>query len=823
MKSKLAEVLDTPNMQALMDAFYEATGIPSSIITVDGQILTGSGWQEICLNFHRRHPEAELACVTSDTSVQEELMSGKKYVIYRCPHGLVDAAAPIIIDGEHVANFFTGQFLFEKPGVEQIHFYRNQAGKYDFNESAYLDALDKVPIIQEQRIESVLNYLTKFAELIGQMSLNHKKEMEATVALRESEQRFRQLSENIREVFWLLDWEAQKVIYVSPAYEEIWGRSATDLYERYEEWADSVHPDDLEYAKRSFEKIAVTGGGESREYRIVRADGAIRWVSDRGFAVRDDSGRVIRIAGVAEDITERKQVEESLRQSEEKYRHLVDDLPEVVFEIDASGRVTFANRVAFELFGYTEDDLEEGLNALDMLAAEDRDRAAENIRRALDGEQVGGIEYTARRKDGSLFPVVARSTRVCHETMPVGLRGVLVDLSDAKRIEQEKLQLEAELRHAQKMEAVGTLAGGIAHEFNNILGIMLGNAELAIDDIPEWNPARFNLNEIKSASFRAKDIVRQLLTFSRKSEENRRPIDIVPVIKEAIKFLRSSIPSSIEFRQNIAAPCHTVEADPTQIHQVIMNLCTNAAHAMEEKGGILEFTLENITLDEQSPELDSKQEPGEYVMLKVSDTGIGVPSEILDRIFDPYFTTKGVGKGTGMGLAVVHGIVENHGGSIRVESQVNKGTKFKVFLPAVQGSAPLDIESRKDFQGGTERILFVDDEESIARLGRLQLERLGYRVEMETSPIEALKIFAANPKQFDLVISDMTMPGMSGDIFLNNILQIRSDIPTIICTGFSERMDEERAREIGARAYVLKPLDRKELAGIVRKVLDKKA
>ena len=383
----------------------------------------------------------------------------------------------------------------------------------------------------------------------------------------------------------------------------------------------------------------------------------------------------------------------------------------------------------------------------------------------------------------------------------------------------EKKKLEGQLHHVLKMESIGTLAGGIAHDFNNIIGIILGNTELATDNVPEWNPARYNLEEILTACFRAKDVVRQLLSFARKTKLEKKPTNILPIVKDSLKLLRSSIPTSIELRQNMAKNVDTILADPTQINQILINLCTNADHAMLD-GGVIVITLKNVELDEDTVAQYADLNPGRYVNLVVSDTGHGIPREAIDRIFDPYFTTKELGKGTGMGLAVVHGIVKGHNGLITVESELGKGTTFSIFFPAVDKKAMVEAETGEELPTGDERILFIDDEESLVKMGHQRLERLGYTVDAMTSPIEALELFRSQPDQFDLVITDLTMPKMTGDKLVKEILNIRPDIPVILCTGFSEKIDEKKANAIGASDYIEKPLDKRDFAFNIRKVLD---
>ena len=403
---------------------------------------------------------------------------------------------------------------------------------------------------------------------------------------------------------------------------------------------------------------------------------------------------------------------------------------------------------------------------------------------------------------------------IFEKNQTVGLQGVLSDITESKR-------LQSQLQQARKMESFGTLAGGIAHDFNNFLGIIIGNTELAMDDVPKWNPAHLNLEEILEASLRARDVVRQLLSFARRTRLEKKPVNISIIMQESIKLLRSSIPTSIEIRQNIPKDIDTILANPTQINQILINLSTNAHHAMPY-GGILEISLKNVELEEdratQYPDLN----PGRHVNLKVSDTGHGISAMEMDRIFDPYFTTKGVGKGTGMGLSVVHGIVKNHGGAISVNSELGQGTTFSIFFPVVEKQTAIETEPVEELPTGNERILLVDDEKSILFTGRNLLERLGYQVETRQNPVEALNLFRANSSQFDLVITDMTMPKMTGDQLVQEILKIRPDMPIVLNTGFNEKIDEEKAKEIGIRQYIEKPLNRRILAKAVREVLDER-
>jgi len=371
----------------------------------------------------------------------------------------------------------------------------------------------------------------------------------------------------------------------------------------------------------------------------------------------------------------------------------------------------------------------------------------------------------------------------------------------------------------QKMEAIGTLAGGIAHDFNNILSAIIGYSELAKMKAPEGSEVTADLDQVLQAGNRATALVQQILTVSRRHKQERRPLQLRYIVKEALNLLRASLPATIEIREDLAEDAGVVNADPNQIHQVLMNLCTNAGHAMGEDGGVLTVELGNVELDEfsASPYLD--MEPGSYLRLAISDTGHGITPEIIEQVFDPYFTTKGVGEGTGLGLSVAHGIVKSHGGAIRVYSEPGEGATFNVYLPIIQEAEKQEEASEKPMPTGSERVLFIDDEKTITDIARQMLERLGYGVVAMNSSMEALELFRAEPGGFDLVITDMAMPHMPGDKLAQELIKIRPDIPVILCTGHSKHVSEERAKEMGIRAYIIKPILRRALAEIVREVL----
>ena len=390
-------------------------------------------------------------------------------------------------------------------------------------------------------------------------------------------------------------------------------------------------------------------------------------------------------------------------------------------------------------------------------------------------------------------------------------------------LREEKEKLEALLRRTQKNEAISALTGGIAHDFNNILTAILGYTEIAMGRTQQGTPMHTNLEEVLKAGYRARDLVKQLLTFSRQTDQDKKPLQISLVVKEALKMLRAALPTTIEIRQDIKNGSGKVMADPTQIHQMLVNLCTNAARSMHENGGILEVILSDIELDSLFTDQHQGLKPGPYVKLTVSDTGHGISRSTIRKIFDPDFTSKAGEKGSGIGLTVVHGIVKTHGGTLTVYSEHNRGTTFNIFLPRIVEEGSQDIDLSTSLPRGNERVLFVDDEHVLADLGEHMLKPLGYTVTTKTNSIEALEIFKAQPQSFDLVVTDMTMPCMTGLELAGKLLQIRADIPIILCSGFSEMATPDKARATGIREFVMKPVDLSEMAKIVRRVLDKKA
>jgi two-component system, cell cycle sensor histidine kinase and response regulator CckA len=589
------------------------------------------------------------------------------------------------------------------------------------------------------------------------------------------------------------------------------------------------------------------GERKQAEHALLRSKGELELrVKERTADLRDANER-LRV-----ELGERMKAEEAVRESEERWATTLASIGDGVIATDAEGRIAFINAVAEDLTGWK---LSEALGrpvaeVFHIINEESRQTVDSPVVKVLsEGMIVGLANHTILvRKDGTEVPIGDSGAPIKgRDGEATGVVLVFRDISHRKRIEEalsnardelelrvkertvelqeaygklevelvERGRLEGQLRQAHKMEALGTLTGGIAHDFNNILAAILGFAEMSLDDVPPGTLLEKNLGHILNSSFRARDLIRQMLTFSRRTEYEAKPLLLTPIIKETAKLLRASIPTTIQIDVKTTATSDAIYANPTGVQQIIMNLSTNAAYSMRETGGKLGITLSDaIVLPGQG------LPPGAYLRLDVQDTGTGIDTDVMKRIFEPFFTTKEPGQGTGMGLAVVYGIVKSLKGDIAVESRPGAGSVFRVLFPKIDKGEVPEAPGFKDVPKGTEHVLFIDDEEALTELGTGMLERLGYRVTATTKSSDALRLFSEDPTRFDLVITDQTMPELTGVRLAERLLAIRADVPVILCTGHSETVSPERAREVGIREFIMKPLARQELAAAIRRVLD---
>jgi PAS domain S-box-containing protein len=511
--------------------------------------------------------------------------------------------------------------------------------------------------------------------------------------------------------------------------------------------------------------------------------------------------------------------ERGFKLGELRYSEILEVMTELVCRFLPDGTITFTNRACNEQFGGEQEDLK-GKNFFKLISSDENELTEKDFRIAAAN---AALMLSAKR-------MVGADSVICHIRWSCqGLfneHGFLIeyqavgrDITDLRKRQVEKKEQDRWQRRTQKLEAIGTLSAGIAHDFNNIIAVILGNAQLAMDDVSKGSRTRKNLNEIYDSCLRARDIVKQILAFSREGDQEIRPLSLIPVVKESIKFLKATIPSIVEIRGNIRET-DFVNADPTQVGQVVMNLGTNAAYAIGDAPGVLEINLENVIIGPEHGDRFRVPIEGKYVRLMVKDTGRGMSPKVISRVFDPYFTTKKEGVGTGMGLAVVHGIIDNHKGTIWANSDPGKGTTFQVLFPAVEGEFTEESSHPGFIFGGKEHILVVDDEKALLEAEINMLERLEYEVIGTTSPIDALKIFRKQPGKFDLVYTDMTMPGMTGLTLAKKVMEIRPDLPVILYSGHRGLEDNNEIGSSGIKAFLTKPIILEDLASTIRRVLD---
>ena len=622
---------------------------------------------------------------------------------------------------------------------------------------------------------------------------------------KEVEKRLVKKEETLRGIFnampsgvVLVDFSGE-VIFSNHRMAEMFACSQEDLVgSLYLDYTNGSETPEAE--KKMFQLIRGEIEFVSLERLYRRKDGTTFIGHLSGRRLNHSDGTFWALVGVITDITERKKAQSALVESEARYRALFDFNPIQTIVVDIEGRIVmynFAKERSDGRIPSTGDMMYQ-----DYAARHEIDMHRELLECIRTGATKSYSEM--KYKDRFLNIRIASFSG-----------GAIITSEDIT----EKKRLQGLLEQARRMEAIGTLSGGVAHEFNNILGIILGHAELAMDDIPKYVPAYEFLMEVKNAAIRGKDIVRQLLSYSHDYDHRKHPLDLADVVRESLPLLKTTTPATIGFDVALAGDGRTVMGDKNQIHQLLINLCGNAAQSMEETGGTLKIVLENHVATKPRVFFGRQLEPGEYVRLTIADVGTGIPADIMENIFDPFFTTKTVDKGSGMGLAMVYGIIKGHGGFIELESNPRNGTRVYCYFPVVE-TDPAAVHKPQGLPEGKKTILFVDDEAALAKMGKKQLERLGYEVEATTDPSEALLKFRKSPEKYDLVITDMTMAPMTGDRLIKELVKIRPDIRTIICTGYSGRMDEREAARIGASGFIMKPVDREKLAEAIRRAFN---
>jgi two-component system, cell cycle sensor histidine kinase and response regulator CckA len=806
----LADIMDSQAIQAIMDDFFSLTHIGIGLIDINGKLLVGTGWQDICLKFHRFNPETRQKCIESDALLTTGVQPGA-YKTYRCKNNMWDMATPIVVGGKHLGNIFLGQFLYDDETPDYDTF-RSQARTYGFNEDEYLEALNRVPRWSHETTEHAMSFFSKLGTLISTLSYSNLKlartldeRRQAEKALQESEERFRQIYENmaVGVARVSLDFHIEQA---NEAYCQMLGYAEEELIGKH--LRDITQPEIIEENLRLQSQLAAGEIDHFRlEKRFIHKTGQVIHGILDACKVCDSVGNPSYFLGSVVNISDLKWAEQALRESEDRNRLLSDVTMEGIL-LHKNGIVIDLNSSLANMLGYDREKLLKR-NIIDFIHEDDRTIVLESITKDY------APPHTIRiaRKDGEYFfgEIESRDFKKHGETWRVS---AVRDVTARKSLENQLLQ-------AQKMESVGRLAGGVAHDFNNMLSVILGHTELAMDKMTADDPLHNDLKAILGAARRSADITRQLLAFARKQTIAPKVIDLNETIEGMLKMLRRLIGEDIDLAWLPGTIIWPVRMDPSQIDQILANLCVNARDAI---AGLGKLTIETttVTFDTAYCADHAGFTPGNYVLLTVSDDGCGMERQTLDKLFEPFFTTKDVGKGTGLGLATVYGIVKQNQGFINVYSEPGQGTTFRIYFPAHATVTTQTVPERIAViprAQGKETILLVEDEPTILQMTTLMLEHLGYTVLAANTPGKALDLARQHAGGISLLMTDVVMPEMNGRDLATSLQSLYPSLRSLFMSGYTANVIAHHGVLDEGVQFLQKPFSKKDLAIALRQAL----
>ena len=832
------DLFNLEDIQRIQDEFAEATGTASLITLPDGTPLTRpSNFSHLCGTLIRQSEVGRRKCEYSDAKLGHDNIDGP--TIHSClSAGLCNAGAGITVGGRHVANWLVGQVRDGTQNENEIRAYAREIG---VDEETFMEAYGQVPFMPRQRFEMVAKALFSLAKQLSATAYQNVQQArfiagwkKAEKALQNSERTLAQIIEFLPDATLVIDKQGV-VIAWNKAIENLTGVPKEEMLgqgdhaygvpfygKRRPITADLLLQDDFEIAS-GYQSFAKTDDAIYSETRLpdYRGHGP-RYFWNAASLLRDAQGEVIGAVESIRDVTDRWVAEQELKKSRERYRELMDSVSDLIYTQDMEGRFTSFNAALNDILGFSPEEML-GHKFQELMKPEFQHLFETEYLAELrtKGASKGLSQYF--RKNGARCYMDYQSRVVPEPDGQSYISGIARDVTERVLHEKRVKQLQDQLLQSQKMEAVGTLAGGIAHDFNNLLAAILGYAEIAQDPRFDQKDTLHSVGQIIRAAERARELVKKILTFSRKMDTDLRPLELNRIVEQSREILERTLPKMIKIETSLTPDLHLVNADVNQMEQILLNLATNAADAMPQ-GGRLSIETRNLVLSPEYSREHLDMLPGRYVVLTVSDTGQGIDQSIRDRIFEPFFTTKGPGKGTGLGLSTVYGVAASHGGSVHCYSEPGQGTTFKIFLPIHPDQAKKlqeDGERAAPLVGGQENILLVDDEQALREVGSLTLNKLGYRVITASSGEEALGLYQEMDPKPDLVILDLGMPGMGGFKCMEEILAINPRARVMIASGYSAKGQVQQALDQGAAAFVPKPFRVEELAGTVRRVLDR--